>query len=267
LRISSFVQLAAVATVALLAPASVASAQDYGAQFQSYMAKQNIIRPGMGEDAGELQGDPVSMPDGVRVVGKLRGLNPGSTCGGGNSTAYAVQVCMKLCNDTGRTITIVLPAGTALKNATKNRSQNAVLQRTLRIRVPPKPCPKADFPQTSSLGDWMSKGAMDVNRILGLPATGFDDITEDEDPSEDGFQVTLGGFCLNEGMAPSEEGGEYELGPVLSDPDIRALLARVGDRELDEDQQQIFQTAIYSITEGRGLTPADESALRQFRSR
>lgn len=54
------------------------------------------------------------------------------------------------------------------------------------------------------------------------------------------------------------------MGPISDDPALRDLLARIAGRTLDEEASDIVQTAVYSITEGRGLTWTDEQKLKEL---
>jgi|GEM_PF-1088687 len=252
-------QLAALPAACLLALATPAAAQN---PLMDFLNRANIVRPGLGKDPGDPQGTPVSFPPGVRVDGKIEGLDTGGGCGGSTGTGdFAVQACLKLCNESGGTLTLVLPRGTTLISRSSGQYQNGVLIRDVKIPVPEVVC---------------KKGAQDVARLDGrLAGAGFQLIRhtgpsqgatfqlarQDDAPEQGDFSVKLEAYCLNESMAPSEAGVTYELGPVTSDPDIRELLDMIPGRELDEDDRKVVQTAIYSITEGRGLSPQDLTDL------
>ena len=167
------------------------------------------------------------------------------SCGAsGDGSDFGVLVCVTVCNDSDEEVYLTFPAGLTVVSKAVSQYQNGLLGRELRFPIPPSPCgEEEDIPLDAD------PVALE---LAGAPPVGA------------GVQIRLGLHCLNESKAPSELTVPYALGMVVSDPAIRELLAMIKGRNLDEDGLQVIQTAIYSITEGRGLTPADRSALRSL---
>src|SRR5690606_34268203 len=111
------------ATVLLaIAPLSAASAQ----------SGQNVVRPGLGEDPGPPDVTPFALPDGVRLMGVIRGANEysgecddASTQSSG-SGAY-VRICVPIENLSGGPVQIEFPAGLIVVATSEGRSQNGLL--------------------------------------------------------------------------------------------------------------------------------------------
>lgn len=238
--------LALAAGAASLGMAGAARAQNPTAEdFRAYMAQQHVVRAGMGEDQRLPEGQPVVFPAGVRLSGPILGSVEGDDCGDRTEgSGYNVLVCLSLCNETGQPILARLPSGTIVVSKSASRYQNGMFISDVGVYVPPMIC--------GTGGISLDKDRDELDRE-GVP------------PPQPGFRIRVGLYCLNESMGPSEPGVPYALGPVTDDPDIRALLDSLKGVALDEDGREVVQTAIYSITEGRGLTPADRTALRALR--
>jgi len=222
--------------------AGAASAQDVLAESERYMAQPNLVRPGLGEDPGVPSGAPLRLPAGVAVSAPILGVeDPAECAGAAHGSGYNVLVCLPLCNATAAPARVRLPAGLTVVSKSASRYQNGILLEEVVIDVPPTPCGPGGIPIDEDPEELEARG--------GPPRVAS------------AFQVALNLFCLNEERAPSETRLPYALGAVTDDSDLLDLIARVRGRELDEEEAGILQTAIYSITEGRGLTPADRAAL------
>jgi len=232
---------AAAAAAAILA-AGTAAAQDLRAQAEQYLSQRDLFRPGFGEDEGLPSGAPLVLPAGARVSAPILGVDdPGECAGPKGGAGGSVRVCLPLCNTTAARVRVRLPAGLTLVSKSASRYQNGVLLQEVVVDVPPSQCGPGGIPLDED---------PEALEARGGPAR-----------APRGFAVALDMFCLNEERAPSEQDLPYALGPVSDDPDIQDLITRVRGRTLDEDAVEVLQTAIWSITEGRGLTPADRSAL------
>lgn len=217
-------------------------AQDLRAEAERYMAQQNLVRPGFGEDPGVPSGAPLRLPAGIAVSAPILGsLDPSECTGPAHGVGGAVQVCLPLCNTTGSSVRIRLPAGLTIVTKSASRYQNGILLEEVEVLVPPTPCGPGGIPIDEDPAVLEARGGPSLVRSA--------------------FSIALSLYCLNEERAPSEPTLPYSLGAVTDDADMLALIERARGLELDEDGVQVLQTAIYSITEGRGLTPADRAAL------
>lgn len=228
----------------LAAPGPAASAQDLRAEAARYMAQPNLVRAGFGEDPGVPSGTPLQLPAGVAVSAPVEGVESTSDCGAAYGAGGNVRVCLPLCNTTSASIPVRLPAGLTVASKSASRYQNGILLQEVVVEVPPTNCGPGGIPIDEDPVELESRGGP---AKVASP-----------------FQVGLAMFCLNEARSPSETGVPYALAAVTNDPDMLDLLERVRGLTLDEEAAETLQTAIYSITEGRGLTPADRAAMAAF---
>jgi hypothetical protein len=199
---------------------------------------ENLVRPGLGDDEGTPQGTPLELPAGIQVSATILGEDAGEgECEGATippaGSGRAVWACMKVTNSSGGPVDLELKPGLTLL-ARYQDGQHGMLLERIRVLVP-------------STGG--GTGGIDAGTDAG---TG-EGVT---------FVIPLHMYCLNESRSPSFDRMEYELGPVLSDPDIQALLTLLQGKTIDTDEERdLVQEAIYKITEGRGLTRADRETL------
>lgn len=223
-------------------PGAVTAQNPTAADMARYRAQANVVRPGLGDDGGLPVGAPLRLPAGVALAAPIRGVEDGTDCGDGSrGSGFNVMVCLSLCNTTAGPVIVTLPAGLTVVAKTAGPYQNGLLVETVVVEVPPTPCGPGGIP--------LDRDGAEVERE-GAPL------------SKAGFPVQLNLYCLNESGQPSEAGIRYALGPVSSDPAIQDLLGRIGERTLDEEAADAVQDALYSITEGRGLTWTDEQKLK-----
>ncbi|MFP2911334.1 hypothetical protein ACLESD_41185 [Pyxidicoccus sp. 3LFB2] len=198
---------------------------------------RNEVRPGLGDDPGEPQGTPFTLPPGVTVSGTVYGADDlSSECLTGvrgrvpdNGSGEYVQVCVPLRNSTGAPVQVVFPPGLVIVSATETFQHGLLVERVV-VTVPPT-----------------------GNGPGGPPDGGVDPEAE---------AVPLFTYCLNESKSPNERGTPYALGPVTNDAALQDLLGLLAGKRIDdEDEAEVVQDAIYSITEGEGLTSADRDAL------
>ncbi len=73
-------------------------------------------------------------------------------------------------------------------------------------------------------------------------------------------------YCLNEDRNPTAGGQDlYDLGPVTQDASVLELSALVKDKTLPlVDPNSTVQVALWSITEGAGLTATDRQAISKL---
>ncbi|WP_164018393.1 hypothetical protein [Pyxidicoccus trucidator] len=194
---------------------------------------ENEVRPGLGDDPGEPRGTPFTLPAGVTVSGTVFGADDlSSDCGNGvpgNGSGEYVQVCVPLRNSTGAPVQVVFPPGLVIVSASEG-FQNGLLVERVVVTVPPTD-----------------------NGSGGPPDGGTDPEAE---------VVPLFTYCLNESQNPNERGTPYRIGPVTSDAALQELLGLLADKRIDsEDDADVVQDAIYSITEGKGLTASDRDDI------
>lgn len=193
----------------------------------------NEVRPGLGDDPGEPEGSPFTLPPGVTVSGTVFGANDvTSDCGNGapgNGSGVYVQVCVPVRNSTGGPVEVVFPPGLIVVSAAEG-FQNGLLVERVVVTVPATPPGPG-----------------------GPPDGGTD---------PDAHVVPLFTYCLNESQNPNDTGTPYKLGPVTSDAALKDLLRLLEGKRIDtEDDVDVVQDAIYSITEGKGLTLDDRNAI------
>lgn len=193
----------------------------------------NVFRPGLGDDEGEPLGTPFTLPSGVTVSGTVYGADDvTSDCGNGvpgNGSGVYVQVCVPLRNSTGAPLEVVFPPGLIVTSAAEGFQSGLLVERVV-VTVPP------------------------TNPGPGAPPDGGTD--------PDATVVPLFTYCLNESQLPNETGTPYKLGVVTSDADLKELLNLLQGKRIDTpDDVGVVQNAIYSITEGKGLTVEDRSAI------
>ncbi|MFP2932649.1 hypothetical protein ACLESO_47380 [Pyxidicoccus sp. 3LG] len=196
----------------------------------------NEFRPGLGEDEGEPQGTPLSLPNGVSISGDILGADElRGECKGGETphgSGPAVKVCVPFRNDTLGSVQVELPPGLIVVSISEGRYQHGLLVERVVVTIPPT-----------------RQGPG------GLPDGG-------PGPDPDATQVLLHLYCLNEERNPSETGNPYEMGPVTSDSALRELLQLLSGKRIDsEDDVDVVQDALYSITEHNGLTREDREAI------
>ncbi|WP_141621534.1 hypothetical protein [Myxococcus sp. AB036A] len=200
----------------------------------------NVFRPGLGEDEGEPQGTPLSLPEGISIADTLRGAEEftgeceNARVASQGSGAY-VRVCVPLRNDTGAPVEVEFPPGLVVVSTSEGRGQNGLLiERTILV-VPPTP------PGPGGRDD------------AGTPDGGAE---------ENAYIVPLYMYCLNEQRDPSNQYMTYAVGPVTSDDALQELLRLLEGKVIDSsDDVGVVQNAIYSITERRGLTTEDRDAI------
>ncbi|MFY2557731.1 hypothetical protein ACN469_08895 [Corallococcus terminator] len=203
----------------------------------TFDAGVNKERPGFGEDPGIPMGTAFAFPAGVEIAGPMYGASDATKdCGNGVApvgTGPAVLVCVPLRNSTGAPVQMTINPGLIMLNAGGSRIQNGMLMDRVRINVPP----------------------------TGIGSGGVDAGT-DGGTEEELYVVPFHLYCVNEARGPSEEGGAFELGPVTTDPDILELIRLLEGKTIDdEDEADVVQDALYSITEHNGLTDEDRKAL------
>ena len=197
----------------------------------------NVVRPGLGDDPGEPLGTPLVLPPGVTLAGPVRGADDlTSECESGtppHGSGVYVQVCVPLQNSAGAPVEVVFPPGLVIVSAAEG-FQNGLLVERVVVTVPPTPPGPG-----------------------GPPADGG--------VASGAHVVTLHTYCLNASRNPNELGTPYRLGSVTSDEALRELLGLLAGRSVDsEDDVDVVQDAIYSITEGRGLTERDRADLARL---
>jgi len=231
---------AAAAGLLAIAPLSAASAQ----------SAQNVVRPGLGEDPGPPDVTPFALPEGVRVMGVIRGADEyrgecenASTDSSG--TGAYVRICVPIENLSGTPVQIEFPAGLIVVATSEGRAQNGLLiERTL-VTVPPTPqggagCRRPEDDRRSRL-------------------------RQDQKPDPCAYVVPLYLYCLNEERDPSNPYITYAFAGVTRDDGLQELLRLLEGRAVKSSEDvATVQNALYSITEGRGLTREDRPAIARL---
>jgi hypothetical protein len=205
------------------------------------VAQVNKVRPGLGDDPGMPQTRPLQLPAGVRLDGPIIGADAdGGECKDKDVTVgngRGVRVCAGFCIDQKTTIGVdgetVLDIEEGLILVSEfQEGQNGMLVERVKINMPYTPC----------------GGGM------GAP--------EDEEKRKRRFIVELNLQCLNESKSPSFDKMGYRMGGITTDPDLLELLGLMKNKRIEtEEHQRIVGDAVYSITEGKGLTSQDRHAL------
>jgi hypothetical protein len=74
--------------------------------------------------------------------------------------------------------------------------------------------------------------------------------------------LVIKAFSLNRFRAPSDESDTYSVGPDTNDAAVAELIALVAGKNVQSDGAvAVIQDALWSITDGSGLTPQDRSAI------
>jgi hypothetical protein len=197
---------------------------------------------GFGDVPGEPEGPQFQLPKHVSLVGPIKGVDglddpTGNEClidGQGES----VMVTMTLEHDStvGKPIEVEFPAGLVIVSAAES-FQHGLLVERVTVTLPPK------YPGPGGPGD--------------------------KNPQ---CEVRLMLSCLNESKAPSENTETYKFGPVTSSSLVKDLIKRLStkkirykeympDEEAWEEAEDVVQHALWSITDGKGLTKRDLEAI------
>ena len=234
-------------------------------EIQEYMSRPNVVRPGLGEDEGSPQVTPFQLPAGVRIAGEAVGADMDGRCPDDNGVsvpARNVQICLPVCTIGNQATNIIFPPGLVITTAAET-FQNGLLVTREVVAVPPVVCNAGP-----------AKPVEKRKRKLTAEENGGEESTEEVDipywdeatlPKNKVYWVKLSTFCLNEAKDPASVEGRYTIGGVTTDPDLLDLANFVSKRNLrDPDDNQTVQKAIYSITEGKGLTWQDRKDLHEL---
>lgn len=212
-------------------------------------AARDVVRPGLGEAPGLPETTPFVLPAGVRLVGEIRGADeasgecedPGAPPGG---SGIYVRICVPLENLTGSPVQIEFPAGLVVVSTAEGRNQHGLLIEKTLLTVPP----------TVRGGGGCRRSEEDRKR----PAR-----EEAEEPCA--YVAPLYLYCLNEERDPSNPFITYAFSGVTRDSALLELLRMLDGKTVDgvEDVAAV-QRAIYSITDGDGLTREDRAALARL---
>lgn len=212
---------------------------------------QNVVRPGLGEDPGEPEVTPFTLPEGVRLAGTIRGAEEASglcenTDAEGNGSGVFVRICVPLENLTGGPVQIEFPAGLVVITTSEGRAQNGLLiERTL-LTLPP----------TLRGGAGCGRPEEDARRSPSRQVKA-------DDPCA--FIVPLYLYCLNEERDPSNPYITYAIAGVTTDRALQEVLRLLEGRKVsDIVQMWAVQNALYSITERSGMTQEDISLINRI---
>ncbi|MCY1021978.1 hypothetical protein [Pyxidicoccus sp. MSG2] len=191
---------------------------------------------GFGKDRRQPKGTPLSLPAGVQVSGTIVGADDDGNCGQPQTadvgSGLYVRACLKLTNISGGPVQVTFPPGLVIVSASEGY-QNGLLVERVVITVPP----------TSG-----GPGGLDGG---SNPET---------------VNVPLHFYCINKASDPSDPAARYELGPITDHPQMRELYTLLQGKDVYEDglKVEVVQEAVYSISDGSGLTADDRAALRNL---
>ncbi|MFP2911335.1 hypothetical protein ACLESD_41190 [Pyxidicoccus sp. 3LFB2] len=193
--------------------------------------------PGFGKNRNAPKGTPFSLPAGIQVVSAtLKGANDDGDCAGDETdpagSGLYVRACIEVKNPTGAPVQVVFPPGLVLVSATETYQNGILVEREV-ITIPPT-----------------SNGP-----------GGFDGGSESETVS-----IPLHFYCINKSADPSDEFARFELGPVTDHPKMREIFSALEGKDISNqrDPVEAVQEAVFSITDGNGLTEDDRAALRNL---
>jgi hypothetical protein len=188
--------------------------------------------PGMGDDTRAPEGALFKLPAGVSLVGEIKGRDgvsaPVPDACVNDGVGEAVIVSMTLQNDsTGAPQTVEFPPGLVIVTASEFFQGGLLVERVV-VTIPPKP--------------------------LG--------------PGTSRCKVILRLLCLNKSKNPSEEFVAYNWGPVTNSPLLKDLIKRLSGKKMlmsqypndpdwDDNVVDVVQHALWSLTDGNGLTDDD----------
>lgn len=229
------------------------------------MKRVNIKRAGLGDDEGQPNVTPINLPAGLQIAGEAVGPNENGECPDDNeiSGAYRdVQICLPVCTIGNNATNVIFPPGLVITTAAEG-FQNGLLVTREVVAVPPIVCNSGppSVPEKKK-------------RKVAQDESSEDDSREDEEiatwqenalPKSKVYWVKLSAFCLNESQNPSSVEGRYNLAGVTADPDLLDLATFISKRDLSSEKaNKVAQKAIYSITEGKGLTWQDRKDLYEI---
>ena len=183
-------------------------------------------------------------------MGVIRGANEysgecddASTQSSG-SGAY-VRICVPIENLSGGPVQIEFPAGLIVVATSEGRSQNGLLiERTL-VTVPP----------TQRGGSGCLRPENDRRSRQRA----------DQKTDPCAYVVPLYLYCLNEERDPSNPYTTYAFAGVTRDDGLQELLRLLEGKAVKSPHDvAAVQDALYSITEGRGLTREDRPAIARL---
>ncbi|MDJ1491814.1 hypothetical protein QNI19_02650 [Cytophagaceae bacterium DM2B3-1] len=189
--------------------------------------------PGLGEEEGIPEGTEFKLPAGIKLTGPIVGddyIYDGESCIVDGAGHY-VTVSLPLENTTTVPITIEFPAGLIIISLSGDYQHGILLEKV----------------------------------IVTIPAKSG---TSDNGGSSNGqCQATLMLSCLNIMKDPANSEAEFILGPVTSSALIKDLLDKLSDKKIlysaYSDKTKFYETesyvqdALWSITDGTGLTEED----------
>jgi hypothetical protein len=187
--------------------------------------------PGMGNAGGVPQGEPFKLPAGISLKGDIVGNEDGVSgqdCVF-DGQGFNVVVKIKLHRDTGSApIEVVFPAGLVITTASEGFQHGLLIEKVV-VTIPPV-----------------------------QPGSGGSDC-----------QVTLMMLCLNAARKPSDASAIYKFATVTNSEQIKDFIKKLSGKKIsfsayplgnNDDyflNEEFIQDALWSITDGEGLTKKD----------
>lgn len=76
--------------------------------------------------------------------------------------------------------------------------------------------------------------------------------------------ITIGTFCCNELRAAPSDSDSFAIGPITDNTELQEIVSITKSKQIDASDVQTVQNAIYSVTDGDGLTQVMIDSLNQL---
>ena len=189
----------------------------------------DLERPGLGPSVAAALGTPLTLPPGLVLDGSITAANLDGTCPGGRPTMPVVGtgmvcLCVPLRNTTDSTVAIEwteFPEGIVIVSASEGFQSGLLVEKSV-IRVPP------------------------------------------EGPGPGGFgapDAVVCGQCANKHRGLPGGGESYGSPQRSADRAARYLTGLLAGRVVDSQAAEHLQSAVWELTDGRGLTAQTRDTL------
>ncbi|WP_164018394.1 hypothetical protein [Pyxidicoccus trucidator] len=195
------------------------------------------VEPGFGKNRSAPKGTPFSFPAGVQVVsGTIKGANDDGDCSESQvapvGSGLNVRGCLEVRNTTGAPVQVVFPPGLVIVSASETYQNGILVEREV-VTIPP----------TSNGPGGVDGGA--ESETVSIP---------------------LHLYCINKSSDPSDSSARFELGPITDHPKMREIFTLMEGKDISNqrDPVEAVQEAVFSVSDGDGLTAEDREALKDL---
>lgn len=210
----------------------IAACKKEDAKFEGEKAGQI---PGLGNMSGNPEGTQFLLPSGVRLKGDVVGQEDGPSSRDcifdGQGFFVTVKITLQRDSSSTSPVDVVFPPGLIITSASEGFQHGLLVERVV-VTIPP-----------------VQPG-----------------------PGGNECQVSLLLFCLNSGKSPSDATAKYKLGPISSSPLIKDFIKKLSGKKINYrdfettdptwfENQERLQEALWSITNGDGLTEQDKENI------